>query len=90
MGDWLSSLGSTIGSGFSSAFDFMGKNGNTFANMGKFGSGLGSIYSAYNANNLGNKQMDLLEKQNNLYTQDYEDKKKAQDSQNSSFKSVWG
>ena len=86
MGDWLSSLGSTVGSGFSSMFS----NTDSLANIGKFGSGLGSIYSAYNANNLGNKQIDLLEKQNNLYTQDYEDKKKAQASQNSSFKSVWG
>jgi hypothetical protein len=78
MGDFLS--------GFSSMFS----NADSLANIGKFGSGLGSIYSAYNANSLGNKQMDLLEKQNNLYTQDYEDKKKAQASQNTTFSNVWG
>lgn len=86
MVDFLSSLGS----GFSSAFDFMGKNGNTFANMGKFGSGLGSIYSAYNSNKLGNKQMDLMGQQNKLLIDQYEQDKKDKASINGSFSSVWG
>lgn len=80
----------SIGSGFSSAFDFMGKNKDTFSSLGSLGSGLGSIYGAYNANKLGNMQIDLANKQNNLLASSYEDEKRRRESQDASLGKVWG
>ena len=38
-----------IGSGFSSAFDWVGKNSSGLSGLGSLTGGLGSIYGAYNA-----------------------------------------
>lgn len=52
--------------------------------------GLGSIWSAYNANKLGNKQIDLIGQQNQLLTDQYNTDKQNKADQNNSFGSVWG
>ena len=74
-----------LGNAFSSAF-----TGNNMANFGKLTSGLGSVYSAYNSNKLGNKQIDLMGQQNDLLLNDYNDRKKDKEKQNTAFSSVWG
>ncbi|MCT7549818.1 hypothetical protein N5U04_09855 [Aliarcobacter butzleri] len=52
--------------------------------------GIGTIWSAYNANKLGNMQVDLAKQQNQLYMDKYEQDKKDKESLNNSFASVWG
>jgi len=74
-----------FGTALSSAF-----SGNNMANFGKLTSGLGSVYSAYNANKLGNSQIDLMKQQNNLLLSDYKTKLEDKDKKNTAFSSVWG
>lgn len=82
-------LGS-IGSGFSSAFKWIGDNSNGLSGFGNLTSGLGSIYGAYNANRLGNAQIDLTKQQNQLLLDKYDEEKKDKEKMNNSFTSVWG
>lgn len=79
-----------IGSGFSSAFKWLGNNKDGLGSLGSLTSGLGSIYSAYNANKLGNQSIDLAKQQNQLLLDQYNREKKDKESLNNSFTSVWG
>lgn len=79
-----------IGSGFSSAFKWAGDNATGLSGMGTLAGGLGSIYGAYNANKIGNAQIDLTKQQNQLYLDQYNDQNKRRDSLDNSFASVWG
>lgn len=81
MDDWASAF-SNIGS---KVFD-----GNNIANFGNLASGAGTLWGAYNANKLGNAQIDLMKQQNQLYMDKYEQDKKDKESLNNSFASVWG
>jgi hypothetical protein len=81
MGDWASAF-SNFGS---KLFD-----GNNIGNIGSLMGGAGSLYGAYNANKLGNAQIDLAKEQNQLYMDKYNQDKKDKESQNNSFASVWG
>lgn len=65
-------------------------NGSSLANIGSLMGGAGSLYGAYNANKLGNAQIDLAKEQNQLYMDKYNQDKKDKESQNNSFASVWG
>ena len=65
-------------------------NGSNLANAGKALGGIGSLYGAYNANKLGNKQIGLMDQQNKLMLDSYEDQKKDKAAINNSFSSVWG
>lgn len=79
--DWMnafSSLGSKLFSG------------NTLGNIGNLAGGVGSLYGAYNANKIGNAQIDLTKQQNQLLLDKYEDDNRRRDSQDKSFASVWG
>ena len=79
-----------IGSGFSSAFKWIGDNSNGLSGFGNLTSGLGSIYGAYNANKLGNQSIDLAKQQNQLLLDQYNREKEDKESLNNSFTSVWG
>lgn len=79
--DWASAF-SSIGNKF---FD-----GNNLANIGGLMGGAGSLYGAYNANKLGNAQIDLTKQQNQLFLDKYNQDKKDKESMNNSFASVWG
>lgn len=81
MGDWTSAF-SNIGNKLFS--------GNNLSNIGSLMGGAGSLYGAYNANKLGNAQIDLAKEQNQLYMDKYNQDKKDKESQNNSFASVWG
>ena len=63
--------------------------GDNMANFAKLTSGLGSVYSAYNSNKLGNKQIDLMGQQNDLLLSDYNTRLKDKEKQNTAFSSVW-
>lgn len=86
----MSDILGDIGSGFSSAFKWIGDNSNGLSGFGNLTSGLGSIYSAYNANKLGNQSIDLAKQQNQLLLDQYNRDKKDKESLNNSFTSVWG
>lgn len=79
-----------IGSGFSSAFDWAGKNATGMAGVGTFADGLGSIYGAYNAKKLGDASLDIAQEQNDLSKDKYKNDQRTAAAQNSSFGSVWG
>lgn len=64
--------------------------GDNIGNIGSLMGGAGSLYGAYNANKLGNAQIDLAKEQNQLYMDKYNQDKKDKESQNNSFASVWG
>ena len=81
MGDWTSAF-SNIGNKLFSS--------NNLSNIGSLMGGAGSLYGAYNANKLGNAQIDLAKEQNQLYMDKYNQDKKDKESQNNSFASVWG
>lgn len=78
-----------LGDILKSSLSFLNNNGDAIANGGKMLSGLGSIYSAYNQNKLGNKSLDVMNQQNKLVLDDYNEKKRIRDSQNSTLGSVW-
>jgi hypothetical protein len=63
---------------------------NNSEQIGSLTSGLGSIYSAYNSNKLGNSQTDIAKQQNNLLLEDYADQKKRRTKQDNAFANVWG
>lgn len=79
-----------IGSGFSSAFDWAGKNATGISGIGTLAGGLGSIYGAYNANQLGKQSIDLTKQQNQLLMDQYNNDNARKDSLNNSFATVWG
>ena len=79
-----------IGSGFSSAFDWVGKNSSGLSGLGTLTGGLGSIYGAYNANKIGNASIDLTKQQNQLMLDKYAEDNRRRESQDKSFASVWG
>lgn len=79
-----------IGSGFSSAFDWVGKNSSGLSGLGSLTGGLGSIYGAYNAKNLGDASLDIAQEQNDLIKDKYKNDQRTAAAQNSSFGSVWG
>lgn len=81
MGDWTSAF-SNIGNKLFS--------GNNLSNIGSFMGGAGSLYGAYNANQLGKQSIDLSKQQNQLMLEDYNQKQKDKASINDSFASVWG
>lgn len=62
----------------------------SIGNIGGLMGGAGSLYGAYNANKLGNAQIDLTKQQNQLYMDKYNQDKKDKESMNNSFASVWG
>jgi len=64
--------------------------GNAFSNVGNFLSGAGQLYGAYNSRKLGKEQMNLANKQNQLYMEDYNRRKKEKEDLNNSFSKVWG
>ena len=74
---------------WASAFSSLGSS-NNLANFGNLASGVGTVWGAYNANKLGNMQVDLAKQQNQLYMDKYEQDKKDKESLNNSFTSVWG
>lgn len=65
-------------------------NGANLAGVGSLMGGVGSLYGAYNANKLGNAQIDLTKQQNQLMLDKYNDDIKRRDSIDNSFGSVWG
>ena len=71
-------------------FKFFADNKDGIGSLGTLTGGLGSIWGAYNANKLGNKQMDLIGQQNQLLTDQYNTDKQNKADQNNSFGSVWG
>lgn len=78
---------------WASAFSSLGNkifDGNNLANFGNFASGTGSLWGAYNANKLGNAQIDLTKQQNQLLLDKYDEDKKDKEKMNNSFASVWG
>lgn len=78
---------------WASAFSSLGNkisDGNNLANFGNFASGAGSLWGAYNANKLGNAQIDLTKQQNQLLLDKYDEEKKDKEKMNNSFASVWG
>ena len=79
-----------IGSGFSSAFDWVGKNSSGLSGLGSLAGGLGSIYGAYNAKKLGDASLDIAQEQNDLIEDKYKNDQRTAAAQNSSFGSVWG
>ena len=79
-----------MGELFSNAFSWLGNNKDGIGSLGTLTGGLGSIWGAYNANKLGNKQMDLIGQQNQLLTDQYNTDKQNKADQNNSFGSVWG
>lgn len=80
------------GSIFSGIGNFGSKlfSGNTLSNLGSLAGGAGSLYGAYNANRLGNKQMDLTNQQNKLMLDAYNKEEDDREKRNQSFSSVWG
>lgn len=65
-------------------------NGQNLAGAGSLMGGVGSLYGAYNANKLGNAQIDLTKQQNQLMLDKYNQDKADKSSLNNSFASVWG
>ncbi len=64
--------------------------GGALAGIGSAVGGFGSLYGAYNANKLGNAQIDLTKQQNQLLMDKYNQDKKDKEDLNSSFGSIWG
>lgn len=83
----VGSAASSIGNNKSWLDAFSGSN---MAGFGSLMGGAGNLYGAYNANKLGNAQIDLAKEQNQLYMDKYNQDKKDKESQNNSFASVWG
>ena len=78
---------------WASAFSSLGSkifDGNNLANFGNLASGVGTTWGAYNANKLGDAQIDLTKQQNQLLLDKYDQDKKDKESMNNSFASVWG
>ena len=65
-------------------------NGANLAGVGSLMGGVGSLYGAYNANKLGNAQIDLTKQQNQLLMDQYNKNNKDKEDLNNSFGSVWG
>jgi len=66
------------------------KLGEGLGNAGSFLGGAGSLYGAYNSRKLGKKQIDLANRQNQLYMEEYNRRKENEEKLNNSFASVWG